>query len=452
MDRKTMEELKLEIIRKMLEEGEEGLEELRHIVEETHPADLADILEQLSEEERTAFFALMPAEIASQTLAEVRDESQEEMIRSLDDQTLQEVFEEMPDDDATDIVQELSEEEAERVLRVIDTEDRREIQTLMRYPEETAGGVMTSEFVAVELDLTAAEAIREVRRQGQEIEFFGVYVVDSKNRFHGMVSMRELVLADPEMKISEIMDTDVVSVPPDMDQEEVARLLARYNQVSMPVVERERGRLLGRVTVDDVIDIMEQEATEDIFRMSGVDEEESVETVGIWHSVRSRLPWLCLNLLLLFISAQIIRIYIAVLEREVILAMFLPIVAGIGGNTSTQSLAVTLRRLMLDGSFSGRKRRVLLHESVVALLNGLAVSGLVFAIIYVTQNDTKLGLIVSTASWLSMTGAGFIGAMIPLGLRSLGFDPTVSSSVVQNFTDLLGFFLLLALSTILFIG
>jgi len=447
-----MEELKLEIIRKLIDEGGEGVAELLRIVEDTHPADLADIVEQLSEGERTVFFGLMPAEIASQTLAEVREESQEELIRALDDQTLQEVFEELPDDDATDIVQELSEQEADRVLSVIDTEDRREIQTLMRYPEETAGGVMTTEIVSVELHMTAAEAIREVRRQGQEIEFFGVYVVDSKNRFQGMVTMRDLILADPELEIVEVMDTDVVTVPPDMDQEEVARLLARYNQVSMPVVERERGRLLGRVTVDDVMDIMEQEVTEDLFRMSGVDEEESVETVGILHSVRSRLPWLCLNLMLLFVSAQIIRLYIYVIDSEVILAMFLPVVAGIGGNTSTQSLAVTLRRLMLDGSFRGRKRRVLVHETVVGLMNGMAVSVLVFGLVFVIQGDTKMGLIVALASWISMTLAGFIGAFIPLGLRTMGFDPTVSSSVVQNFTDILGFFLLLGLSALLLLN
>ncbi len=444
-----MEELKLEIIRKLLEEGKEGLDELQRIVGETHAADLADIAEELGDEQRSAFLGLMPAGITSQTLAEVRDESQEVMIRSLDDRKLQEVFEELPDDDATDIVQELSEQEAERVFRVIDTEDRRDIQTLMRYPEDTAGGVMTSELVAVNLDMTAGEAIREVRRQGQEIDFYGVNVVDAKQRFQGTVTMRNLILADPEVKIADVMDTDVVTVPPDMDQEEVARLLARYNQVAMPVVERDRGRLLGRVTVDDVIDIMEQEMTEDMFRMSGVDQQESVETVGIWHSVRSRLPWLCLNLLLLFISAQIIRLYVYVLEREVILAMFLPVVAGIGGNTSTQSLAVTLRRLMLDGSFIGRKRRVLLHETMVGLMNGLLVSIVVFVLIYILQGSPMLGLVVALACWLSMTLAGFIGAVIPLGLRTLGFDPTVSSSVVQNFTDILGFFLLLALSALI---
>ena len=449
-----MEELRLEIIHKLIEEGGEGVAELRRIVEDTHPADLADIVEQLSEEERAVFFGLMPAEIASQTLAEVREESQEDLVRSLDDQTLQEVFEELSDDDATDIVQELSEEEAERVLRVIDTEDRKDIQTLLRYPEETAGGVMTTEIVSVQLHMTAGEAIREVRRQGQEIEFFGVYVVDSRNRFQGMVSVRDLILADPEVEIAEVMDTDVVTVPPDMDQEEVARLLARYNQVSMPVVEHDRGRLLGRVTVDDVMDIMEQEVTEDLFRMSGVDEEESVETVGIWHSVRSRLPWLCLNLMLLFVSAQIIHIYLYVLDSQVILAMFLPVVAGIGGNTSTQSLAVTLRRIMLDGSFTGRKRRVLVHETVVGLMNGLAVSLLVFALILLLegQGSITLAFIVALASLISMTLAGFIGAMIPLGLRTLGFDPTVSSSVVQNFTDILGFFLLLGLSALILLG
>ncbi len=447
-----MEELKLKIIRKLLKEGGEGYDELQRIIEGTHAADLADIVEELDDEQRSIFLELMPAEITSQTLAEVRDESQEEMIRSLDDQKLHEVFEELPDDDATDIVQELSDEEAERVLRVIDTEDRLEIQTLMRYPEDTAGGVMTSEFVAVNQEMTAGEAIREVRKQGQEIDFYGVNVVDAKQRFQGIVTMRKLILAEPDVNISDVMDTDVVTVPPDMDQEEVARLLARYNQVSMPVVEYDRGRLLGQVTVDDVIDIMEQEMTEDMFRMSGVDEEESVETVGIWHSVRSRLPWLCLNLLLLFVSAHIIRLYVYVLEQEVILAMFLPVVAGIGGNTSTQSLVVTLRRLMLDGSFSGRKRRVLVHETVVGLMNGLVVSILVFVLIYITQGSPLLGLIVAFASWISMTLAGFIGAIIPLGLRTLGFDPTVSSSVVHNFTDILGFFLLLSLSALILLG
>ncbi len=444
-------ELTLEEVRRLLELGGSGQEELIGLIESTHPADLADIIEQLDEQERKGFFSLLPAEIASQTLAETREEDQEELIKSMDDRTLHEVFEELPDDDATDIVQELSEQEAQRVMSVIDEEDREEIQSLMQYGEETAGGVMTAEVVSVDMSFTAREAIKEVRKQGQEVNFFTVYVVDRMRKLRGIISVRDLILANPETKISQIMDTELVSVLPNMDQEQVARLLARYNLVSIPVVD-DQGLLLGRVTVDDVIDILEEETTEDIFRMSGVHEDESVGTYGMFHSVRSRLPWLFLNLGFIFISAQIIGLYIDVIEQVTILAMFLPVVAGIGGNTSTQSLAVTLRRLILDESVSERKRRVLIHEAIVGLINGLVISILVVLVVYLIQGDIHISLIVGVAVWISMTLASFIGALIPIAMKAIGLDPTVSSTVISNFTDMIGFFLLLGLSALILLG
>jgi len=444
-------ELTLEEVRRLLELGGSGQEELIGLIESTHPADLADIIEQLDEQERKSFFSLLPAEIASQTLAETREEDQEELIKSMDDRTLHEVFEELPDDDATDIVQELSEQEAQRVMSVIDEEDREEIQSLMQYGEETAGGVMTAEVVSVDMSFTAREAIKEVRKQGQEVNFFTVYVVDRMRKLRGIISVRDLILANPETKISQIMDTELVSVLPNMDQEQVARLLARYNLVSIPVVD-DQGLLLGRVTVDDVIDILEEETTEDIFRMSGVHEDESVGTYGMFHSVRSRLPWLFLNLGFIFISAQIIGLYIDVIEQVTILAMFLPVVAGIGGNTSTQSLAVTLRRLILDESVSERKRRVLIHEAIVGLINGLVISILVVLVVYLIQGDIHISLIVGVAVWISMTLASFIGALIPIAMKAIGLDPTVSSTVISNFTDMIGFFLLLGLSALILLG
>ncbi|MEA1997051.1 MAG: magnesium transporter [Gemmatimonadota bacterium] len=441
----------LEKVKRLLGLGEAGRDELLELVKTTHPADLADIVEQMEEEERALFFNLIPAEIASETLAETRDEDQEEVIKSLDDQTIHEVFEELSDDDATDIVQELSDQEAERVMRVIDTEDREEIQTLLKYDEDTAGGVMTTELVAVEMGRSAAEAIELVREQGREIRFYTIYVIDSKRILQGTVSVTDLILANPDALISEIMDTDIVSVPPEMDQEDVARLMGRYNLVSLPVMD-DGGVLLGRVTVDDVIDILEEEVTEDMFRMSGVDEDESIEKTGVIHSVRSRLPWLCLNLIFIIISVQVIGLFLQVIERVVVLAMFLPVVAGIGGNASTQSMAVTLRRLILDGAMKDRRRRVLFHEAVVGLLNGLMISLIIFAVVYFTQHNILFALIVGAAAWTSMTLAGFIGAFIPIVLKALGFDPTVSSSVVHNITDIIGFFLLLGLSALLLIG
>jgi magnesium transporter len=442
--------LSLDEVREMLDAGVEGHARLVEEVQSEYPADLADLVERMDEDERRVFFGLLPVEIASETLAETSEDNQEELIRNLDDQALQELFEELSDDDATDIVQELSEKEAARVLSVIDKEDREDIQTLMTYADDTAGGVMTGELVSVDTGTTAAEAIEQVRIQGREIQFFTVYVVDSDNKLCGTLSTTELILADPRVRIADIMDTDIVSVPPEMDQEQVAHLLSRYNQVSIAVVDNQ-GRLLGRVTVDDVIDILEEEATEDIFRMSGVNEDESVDKLGVFQSIRYRLPWLVLNLFFTFISANIIKLFIGVLEREVVLAMFLPVVAGIGGNTSTQSLAVTLRRLILH-EMEGRKRVVIFSEAAVALLNGLVISLLIALVVWVTESNMELALIVGAAAWIAMTVAGILGAVWPILLRSLGFDPAVSSTFITNITDIISFFLILGLSSLLLLG
>ncbi len=445
-----MEQKKVEEIKKMLEMGHRAKARLQEFVGSSHPADLADILERLEEEERKTLFSLLPAEVASETLAETEDSKQEELIESLDDEALHEVFEELSDDDATDIVQELSEQQAERVMRVIDDEDLEDIQTLMKYGYDTAGGVMTAELVSVNMDLTAAEATEQVRLQGRDIQyFFSVYVVDENNVLKGWISVTDLILADPRSPISGIMETEVVKAPPEMDQEEVARIMARYNLVSLPVVD-DTGRLLGRVTVDDVIDIMEEETTEDLLRLGGVDQAENVEHSGFLSSIRNRLPWLSLNLCFILIAAQIIRVYIEVLEREVILAMFLPVVAGIGGNTSIQSLAVTLRRLILDGRPALTNWRMLLKELLVGLFNGLIISILVGLVVFFLRlENPQLAIIVALATWLTMSMAGLIGAFIPILLKSLGFDPTVSSGFITNLTDMISFFLLLSLSAIL---
>jgi len=444
-----LERNNLEEIKQMIELGHNAKERLQEFVSSTHPADLADILEQLKEEERKALFSLLPAEVASETLAETKESKQEELIESLDDEALHEVFEELSDDDATDIVQELSEQQAERVMRVIDVEDLEEIQTLMKYGDDTAGGVMTGELVSVKMNLTAAEAIEQVRIQGRDIQyFFSVYVVDEQGRLQGRISLTDLILADPKVPISGIMEIDVVKVQPEMDQEEVARIMARYNLVSLPVVDN-GGRLLGRVTVDDVIDIIEEETTEDLLRLGGVDEAENIEHPGFLSSIRSRLPWLCLNLGFILIGANVIKLFLDVLEREVILAMFLPVVAGIGGNTSTQSLAVTLRRIILDGKSALKNRRMILKELLVGLSNGLVICLLVgLVVFYIRPDNPQLAIIVALATWFTMSIASLIGALIPIFLKTLGFDPTVSSGFITNLTDMISFFLLLGLSAL----
>ncbi|MEA2062289.1 MAG: magnesium transporter [Gemmatimonadota bacterium] len=439
-----------EQIRRMLDSGAGAEERLQEYLGSIHPADLADILEGLEEEERKSLFGLLPVEIASETLAETEEARQEELIESLDDDTLHEVFEELSDDDATDIVQELSEDQAERVMRVIDAEDLEEIQTLMKYGDETAGGVMTTELISARMDMNASETIEQVRLQGRDIQyFFSVYVVDERNVLQGSISLNDLILADPEASISQVMETDMVNVPPEMDQEEVARIMGRYNLVSLPVVD-ESGCLLGQVTVDDVIDIIEEEAAEDILRFGGVDEDEDVEYAGLLSSVRSRLPWLCLNLGFVLIAAQIIGVFLEVLEKEVVLAMFLPVVAGIGGSTSTQSMAVTLRRLILDGKGLSSNRRMIVRELMVGLLNGLVICLLVGIVVFVLRvGNPHLAIVVALATWVTMIVAGLIGSVIPIVLKLFGFDPMVSSSFITTVTDIISFFLLLGLGAII---
>ena len=439
-------------ILELIEKGGESLETLAELVAGFHPADVADIIERLDENERSILFSVLPAEIASETLAEIDESHHEELIGGLTDQKISEVFDQLSDDDATDIVQELSDEQAERVLRVIDKEDKADIESLMKYEDDTAGGVMTTELVKVKKDLTASEAIKEVRRQGRELAFFfTVYVVDKKDVLIGTITVTDLILARTKSTVQEIMSTDLVKVLPDVDQEEVARILARYNLVSIPVVN-ESGVLIGRVTVDDVIDIIEEEATEDMLRLSGVDEDENIEIPGLSDSIRSRLPWLLLNLGLVSLTAQIIGMFIEVIETHAVLAMFLPMVAGIGGNTATQSMAVTLRRIIIDGRVSNRRRfKIIMNEGLVGLFNGFVISLLMAVIVLLFSSDYLLATIVGAAALLSMCLAAMIGAVVPLIARLLGFDPTVSSSYVTNVTDICSFFLLLGISTYLLI-
>ena len=439
-------------ILELIESGNESLESLAEMVAGFHPADVADIIERLDENERSILFSVLPADVASETLAEIDEAHHEELIEGLTDEKISEVFDQLSDDDATDIVQELSDEQAERVLRVIDKDDKADIESLMKYEDDTAGGVMTTELVKVQKDLTAAEAIKEVRKQGRELAFFfTVYVVDEKDVLIGTITVTDLILARTKSIVQKIMNTDVVKVYPDVDQEEVARILARYNLVSLPVVDP-NGVLIGRVTVDDVIDIIEEETTEDMLRLSGVDEDENIEIPGLADSIRSRLPWLLLNLGLVSLTAQIIGMFIDVIESHAIIAMFLPMVAGIGGNTATQSMAVTLRRIIIEGSVgSNRRMKIIMNEGLVGFFNGLVISLLMSIIVLLFSSDYLLAVIVGAAALLSMCLAAMIGAVVPLIARMFGFDPTVSSSYVSNLTDICSFFLLLGISTFLLI-
>lgn len=420
------------------------VERARHL----HPSDLADVLAALDESGRVRIVAELPVELASSALAEMEAaEHPEEMLLAMGPAYAAELVEELPADDATNLVAELPEPEREAVLAEVT--DRVDVEYLLAYPEDTAGRLMTTQLVAVREEATLREAIEEIRRQSEEDEgLYQVYVVDAGWNLRGTVPIARLVVSAPDRLVRDVMEPAEVSVRPEQDQEEVARLMARYNLPAVPVVDPD-GQLLGRVTFDDVIDIVEAETTEDILKFAGADPAEQI--IGPWTTaVRHRLPWLLINLLTAFMAGAVVLAFQGTLARVVVLSVWMPIIAGMGGNAGIQSLAVTVRRLALGLLPRGRAWQVIRKEMLVAAINGFA-NGAVVALVAVAMGDGwTLGLVVFLAMVGNLVVAGVTGAFIPLALARIGVDPAIASSIfVTTFTDVCGFGLLLGLGTIL---
>lgn len=416
-----------------------------------HPSDLADLIAELDEEDRILLLDLLPAGLASEALAEMASEERpEELLASLEPERIGQLVAELPDDDAVDLIRELPPDEQARILATLPGEEAGELRELLQYDEESAGGIMTTELVAVSVHLTAGEAIEAVRRQAKEIagEFYTVFVVDLFQRLLGTVSLQALVLADPSTRLSDLVEPPAATVTADMDQEEVGWIIARYNLPSVAVIDPD-SRLLGRITWDDVIDVMEAEQTEDILRMGGVVAEEEIR--GGWRdAVRSRLPWLFVNLATASIAAAVVYVFQDTIERAVILASIMPVVAGMGGNAGTQALAVTVRRLALTDETTARRFGVVAKELLVGLVNGAALGAFVGLVSFLWIGEPMLGIVVMLAMWGNLIVASIAGAFVPIMLERLGADPAVASSIfVTTFTDVGGFFLLLGLATAL---
>ncbi len=365
----------IERVRQLLAEAEP--ERLKSYLAAFHASDLADLIEALDEEERAAVVRILPDEIASETLAEMEEGEHPEELLIADPERVAELVQELSDDDAADIIGDLPLEKQVEVLAQLPLADANELRDLLAYDEESAGGVMTTEVVAVTENATVSEAIEEIRRQVAEGEaFYAVFVVDEKGVLQGTVSFQDLIISNPSKPIREITEPPVAVVPATMDQEEVARVMSRYNLVSIPVVDP-ADRLLGRITFDDVMDIIEAETTEDILRFSGASGEEYLRG-SVGEAIRNRLPWLVLAMLTTSVAATIVWVFRDTVERIVLLAAIMPVIAALGGNAGTQALAVTVRRLALSPERSGAWR-VVAKEIAVGLANG-AVIGLLAAV------------------------------------------------------------------------
>ncbi len=444
-------ELDLDALRERLEEliraGE--FDRARELATPLHPSDIADLVEGMDEAERIGFVSLLPAELASETLAEMdAGDDRAELLAALLPEKRAELLLELADDDAADLIGELEPEEQQRVLDGLP--DDVSFRGLLEHEEESAGGLMTTELVAVQAELTAGEALAQVRRQGREVEdFYTVFVVDGARRLLGTVRLDDLVIADPDQRIDGLVEAPVATVLPTMDQEDVGRLIGRYNLASIAVVDS-GGVLLGRITFDDVIDVIEAEQTEDIFLMAGLGGDQSALRYTWLESVRARIPWLFVNLLTAATASFVVYRFSETIENVVILAAIMPIVAGLGGNAGTQALAVTVRTISLDGGVEPVRELASMvgRELAVGAVNGAIIGGVVALLATFVGGDPVLGIVVLLAMWGNLVIAGFLGSFVPSVMNRLGVDPAVGSSMfVTPFTDLFGFLFLLSLAS-----
>ena len=418
------------------------------IAHELHPAQLAEAFAGIEQELTDLLVQRLTARELGAALAYLEPHYREDLLVGLDPDRIASVLEHVADDIATDIVQELPEEIGQEVLDIVPEPQQHAIGALMEHDEESAGGRMTGQLIAILPDRLAGEAIEDLRSiQPDATQPFYVYIRDDEGRLGGVVNLRSLLLAPPEMPITDLAITDVVSVGASTDQEEAARLLKRYKLLSLPVVDDDR-HLLGALTADDLIDVLEDEATEDMFRQVGVHEDEDLRSVR--RSIRFRLPWLMVNLLTVLVAAVVVAAFEDTVAHVALLAAFLPVVAGQGGNAGIQTLTVVVRSLAV-GRLAGRNLwRVALHEVATGLVNGVVIGAAVGAVAWVWQGNTTLGLVVGVALAVNMLVGVIAGVLIPMGLQRFRQDPALFAGIwLTTATDVLGFLVFLTLATLL---
>lgn len=410
-----------------------------------HPYDIAMEIGDLPTDEIRQILRKMPDSTTSEIMVELQPHVQVELLESMRVSRLSGIIEEMFSDDAADLLARISAERLEEIMNHLPPTEAREISDLLKYEEDTAGGIMQTEVISVSEELTIAETIEKLRSMEDltsSDNLFYVYVTDQNKRLRGVLRVRDLLFRKPELRIRDIMIREVRAVSVHADQEEIAHLFKDYGFAVVPVVD-DFQRLRGLVTSDDVMHVLEEEATEDMQRMIGLSGEESSGTP--WKvAVRNRLPWLYVNLLTAFLAGSVVAMFESTIAKYAVLAVFLPIIAGQGGNAGTQVLTIVVRSLALGDVPENGQRAILVKELVVGILNGLAIVVVVGLIAWAWKQNIALGVVVFAAMVLNMVAAGLAGVVIPFGLKALRIDPALASAIMlTTVTDVVGFFLFL---------
>ena len=424
---------------------------LVNLLQKQHPADLAQLFSELTDKDRRAAFSVLAernSRLAMEALSELGPEAGAAQLSDRSAEDIVRLTQELPTDDAAALIDYLPEDLSAAVLELIQKRPAGgDVGELLEYPERTAGRIMNPKVFALSEDMTAGEAITAVQSSRDVEVVFYLYIVDARRHLVGVASLRRLLLVPPSTPLKRIMTTDVISVRADMDQEEVARQVASYNLLAIPVVDEEN-KLAGVITVDDIIDVIKDEATEDVYRLAGVSSDDRVFTSPL-ESLRKRLPWLLVNLVTAFVAASIVWLFTDTIAILPVLAMLMPVVAGMGGNAATQTLTVIVRGIALGELTWGNTRKALFKEALVGVGNGIACGLVGFVIVFALTRDPILGLVLGLAMVITMFVAATAGTVIPLILRALKVDPALASSVfITTMTDMFGFFSFLGLAQV----
>ncbi len=419
------------------------------MVSELHPADIAEIISQISKDEGAHLLKDLDIETAAEALSELEPEMQAEIISSIETEKAADLLEEMSPDEAADVLGDLPAEKAKELLEHIEKEDAEDIQELLVHKEDTAGGVMTNEFISYQPEISVQEAIDRFKKDAEEIEtVYYIYIVDEHEKLLGVTSLRELLLADPVVPLSEIMETRIITASPEVDVKVVSEMLSKYNLVALPIVDKE-GYLLGIVTVDDVLDIVEEEATEDIYRLAGTSEIKygKIEEASPLEVVKGRIPWLMLCLMGGLISSLVIGRFEATLTSVVVIAAFIPVIMGMAGNAGLQVSTTMVRSIALNTihSFWRYAAKELLSGLIIAFTTGIIIAIAAFLL----EGMPMLGLVVGLSMFLAITSSTFLAIFTPVIAHKIGIDPAVTAGpFVTVFNDILGLTIYFTVATI----
>ncbi|OJW71445.1 MAG: magnesium transporter [Sphingomonadales bacterium 63-6] len=440
--------LKADFVRSVSEALEDGDEaQVYELVEPLHPADIADLFELLERPERAKLAAAITDLMSGEVIAELNDYVRESMVEELAPGAVAEIAEQLDTDDAVQLIEDLDAADQAAVLAEMDPEDRAAIESALSYPEETAGRLMQRELIAVPEHMSVGDLIDYLReRDDLTTEFWEVFIVDHTHKPVGTCQLSWILRTPRHIALTDVMKRDQTLIPVSMDQEEVALLFQKYALISAAVVD-ESGRLVGQLTVDDIVHIIQEEAGEDVLLLSGAGEGDINEPIREAYAARVR--WLITNLLTATLASSIIAAFEGTIEKMVALATLMPIVAGIGGNAGTQTLAVTVRALATNQLTASNAWRAVRRELGIALLNGSTVAVVIGIVVSLLFHNPALGAVIAAAMLTNIVIAGLAGVFVPLTLERLKVDPAISSSIfVTMTTDSMGFLAFLGLATV----